>query len=121
MHAIVCIPLGWMWLAEKRTIAHLPEVAVADSESHVGDYRRVQGRPASEPVYWAPRGAGRGGNNYAGAGILVDLDTRRAGAAVRGVDVGGRLPQRHAAHRQRRAARHRRAGASWSCCPTPSA
>lgn len=75
MYAIVCIPLGWMWLAEKRTIAHLPEVAVADSESHVGDYRRVQGTPASQPIYWAPRGTGRGGNNYAGAGILVDLDS----------------------------------------------
>jgi hypothetical protein len=75
MYAIVCIPVGWMRLAEKRTIAHLPEVTVADAGSHVGDYRRVRGRPASEPVYWAPNGAGRGGNNYAGAGILVDLDT----------------------------------------------
>jgi hypothetical protein len=28
---------------------------------------------ASEPVYWAPRGTGRGGNNYAGAGVLVTL------------------------------------------------
>ncbi|WP_396926310.1 hypothetical protein [Mycolicibacterium sp.] len=74
MYGIVCIPLGWMWLAEKRTIAHLPEVTVADARDHVGDYRRVQGTPASEPVYWAPRGTGRGGNNYAGAGILVDLD-----------------------------------------------
>jgi hypothetical protein len=24
-------------------------------------------------VYWAPRGTGRGGNNYSGAGILVNL------------------------------------------------
>ena len=75
MYAIVCIPLGWMWLAEKRTIANLPEVTVADSTSHVGEYRRVQGHVASDPVYWAPRGTGRGGNNYAGAGVLVDLDT----------------------------------------------
>lgn len=74
MYGIVCIPLGWMWLAEKRTIAHLPEVTVADARDRVGDYRRVQGRPASDPVYWAPRGTGRGGNNYAGAGILVALD-----------------------------------------------
>ncbi|GAY15974.1 hypothetical protein [Mycobacterium sp. shizuoka-1] len=72
MYAIVCIPLAWMWIAEKRTIAHLPEATVADI-GHAGEYRRVQGRPASEPVYWAPRGTGRGGNNYAGAGILVDL------------------------------------------------
>ena len=74
MYAIVCIPLGWMWLAERFTIADLPEVSVADVD-HAGEYRRVQGRPASEPVYWAPRGTGRGGNNYAGAGILVDLDS----------------------------------------------
>ncbi|BBX09417.1 hypothetical protein [Mycolicibacterium aichiense] len=74
MYAIVCIPLGWMWIAEKRTIARLPEVTVADARDHVGDYRRVQGTPASPPQYWAPRGTGRGGNNYAGAGILVDLD-----------------------------------------------
>jgi hypothetical protein len=25
-------------------------------------------------VYWAPNGTGRGGNNYAGAGVLVRLD-----------------------------------------------
>jgi hypothetical protein len=24
-------------------------------------------------VYWAPRGTGRGGNNYSGAGVLVEL------------------------------------------------
>jgi hypothetical protein len=24
-------------------------------------------------VYWAPRGTGRGGNNYSGAGVLVQL------------------------------------------------
>jgi hypothetical protein len=24
-------------------------------------------------VYWAPRGTGRGGNNYSGGGVLVDL------------------------------------------------
>jgi hypothetical protein len=36
-------------------------------------YRRLEGEVASEPVYWAPRGTGRGGNNYAGAGVLVQL------------------------------------------------
>jgi hypothetical protein len=36
---------------------------------------RVEGRLASEPVYWAPKGTGRGGNNYAGAGVLVDLSS----------------------------------------------
>jgi hypothetical protein len=24
-------------------------------------------------VYWAPKGTGRGGNNYAGAGVLIAL------------------------------------------------
>lgn len=75
MYAIVCIPLGWMWLAEKRTIARLPELTVSDAQEHTGEYRRVDGRLAGEPVYWAPRGTGRGGNNYAGAGVLVDLDS----------------------------------------------
>jgi hypothetical protein len=28
---------------------------------------------AGDAVYWAPRGTGRGGNNYAGAGVLVQL------------------------------------------------
>lgn len=74
MYAIVCIPLGWMWLAEKRTIAHLPQVTVADTV-HPGEYRRISGRVVGEPVYWAPNGTGRGGNNYAGAGVLVDLDS----------------------------------------------
>lgn len=72
IYAIVCLPLGLMWLKEERTIAALPVVTVADAE-HPGDYRRVQGTLASEAVYWAPRGTGRGGNNYAGAGVLVSL------------------------------------------------
>jgi len=73
MYAIVCIPLGWMWLDEKRTIAKLPEVALSDGQTHVGEYRRVDGRLAGQPAYWAPKGTGRGGNNYAGAGVLVEL------------------------------------------------
>lgn len=63
-----------MWLAEKRTIANLPVVSVADAGTHAGDYRRVAGRIVGDPVYWAPNGTGRGGNNYAGAGVLVALD-----------------------------------------------
>jgi hypothetical protein len=73
IYAILGIPLGWMWLQEKRTIAALPVVTVADSVDAVDKYRRVDGELASEPVYWAPRGTGRGGNNYAGAGVLVGL------------------------------------------------
>ncbi|WP_231995783.1 hypothetical protein [Mycobacterium sp. 852002-51163_SCH5372311] len=72
MYAIVCIPLGVMWFKEKRTIAALPVVTVADTE-HPGDYRRVDGTLASKAAFWAPRGTGRGGNNYAGAGVLVSL------------------------------------------------
>lgn len=70
MYAIVCIPLGVMWLKEQRTIAALPLVTVADTD---GSYRRVEGTVASDPIYWAPHGTGRGGNNYAGAGVLVTL------------------------------------------------
>ncbi|HMZ14238.1 MAG TPA: hypothetical protein PLS04_08920 [Mycobacterium sp.] len=75
MYAIVCIPLAWMRINEQIRINRLPEVTVADADGHVGDYRRVQGRVDGEPVYWAPNGTGRGGNNYAGAGVLIDLDT----------------------------------------------
>lgn len=78
MYAIACIPLGWMWIDQKRTIAALPVATVRDADS-AGQYRRVEGTVASDPVYWAPRGAGRGGNNYAGAGVLVDL---RSGGQV---------------------------------------
>jgi hypothetical protein len=72
VYAIVCIPLGWMWFQEKRTIGALPVVTVDDTES-AGQYRRVQGPLLSDAVYWAPRGTGRGGNNYSGAGVLVEL------------------------------------------------
>lgn len=74
MYAIACIPLGALWLKEQRTIAGLPVATAADAE-HPGEYRRVEGAVAAGPVYWAPRGAGRGGNNYAGAGVLVALAT----------------------------------------------
>jgi hypothetical protein len=72
MYAIACIPLGGLWLKEKRTIAALPIVTVTDA-GHPGDYRRVEGTVASKAFYWAPQRTGRGGNNYAGAGVLVAL------------------------------------------------
>lgn len=72
IYGIVAIPLSVMFWQEKRTIAALPIVTVEDSE-FAGQYRRVEGRLGSEAVYWAPRGTGRGGNNYAGAGVLVGL------------------------------------------------
>jgi hypothetical protein len=71
MYAIVCIPLGIMFWQQDRTIAALPVVTVDDTDN-AGEYRRVKGALASDPVYWAPRGTGRGGNN-SGAGILVEL------------------------------------------------
>jgi hypothetical protein len=73
IYAIVGLPLGWMWFQEKRTIAALPVVTVADSTDAVDQYRRVEGEMSTDPVSGAPRGTGRGGNNYAGAGVLVDL------------------------------------------------
>ncbi|BBX73533.1 hypothetical protein H7H78_16835 [Mycobacterium shinjukuense] len=72
MYAIVCIPLVAMWLNDQRTIAGLPVVIVADA-ANPGQYRRVEGTVVSNPVYWAPGGTGRGGNNHAGAGVLVAL------------------------------------------------
>lgn len=73
MYAIVCIPLGWMFWQQHRAVAALPVVTVDDAAGHVGEYRRVAGTLGSEAVYWAPHGTGRGGNNYAGAGVLVEL------------------------------------------------
>jgi hypothetical protein len=74
-YAIVTIPMAVMFWQDDRRVAALPVLAVADAEDHVGQMFRVEGRLASEPVYWAPRGTGRGGNNYAGAGVLVDLSS----------------------------------------------
>lgn len=45
-----------MWFQEKRTIAALPVVTVDDTQN-AGEYRRIQGG---------------GGNNYSGAGVLVE-------------------------------------------------
>ncbi len=79
IYAVVGIPLGWMWFQEKRAIAALPVVTADDNDSS-GQYRRVEGTLSSEAVYWAPRGTGRGGNNYSGAGVLVTL--RSGGEAL---------------------------------------
>jgi hypothetical protein len=72
-YAIVCIPLAVMFWQDDRRIAALPVVTVADAKSHVGQMFRLEGQLASDPVYWAPNGTGRGGNNFAGAGVLVDV------------------------------------------------
>lgn len=73
VYAIVGIPLGWMAWQEHRTIERLP-VATAEALQHPGQYYRVEGELVGDPVFWAPKGTGRGGNNYAGAGVLVALD-----------------------------------------------
>jgi hypothetical protein len=49
-----------------------PSYTVDDTDK-AGEYRRVKGALASDPVYRAPRGTGRGGINYSCAGILVEL------------------------------------------------
>lgn len=74
IYAIGAIPIAYMWWDELRTIDKLPEVT-ADDWDRTDEYFRVQGTLADEPVWWAPRGTGRGGNNYSGAGVLVDLET----------------------------------------------
>ncbi|KUI14096.1 hypothetical protein AU193_08720 [Mycobacterium sp. GA-1285] len=73
VYAIVGLPLAYMWWGQLRTIDKLPVVTVADGLDAVGQYRRVDGAVASDPVYWAPRGTGRGGNNFSGAGVRVGL------------------------------------------------
>jgi hypothetical protein len=47
---------------DHRRIGALAAVTVADAEGHAGQHFRVVGRLASDPVFWAPRGIGRGGN-----------------------------------------------------------
>ena len=61
--------LGWE-IAWKPVLMLM--VTVEDTDD-AGEYFRVDGAVASEAVFWAPRGTGRGGNNYSGAGILVEL------------------------------------------------
>ncbi|MCX2714556.1 hypothetical protein [Mycolicibacterium sp. J2] len=70
-YAITCIPLAVMFWQDARRVAAWPVVAVGD---RAGTQVRVEGELTSDPVYWAPDGTGRGGNNYAGAGVLVRLD-----------------------------------------------
>jgi len=72
-YAVVCIPIAIMFWQDHRRIAALPVVTAADAEGHAGQYFRIEGPIASGPVYWAPKGTGRGGNNYAGAGVLIEL------------------------------------------------
>ena len=72
-YAIVSIPMGIMFWQDARRVAALPVVTVADAEDPAGQMVRVEGPLESEPVFWAPEGTGRGGDNYAGAGVLVEL------------------------------------------------
>lgn len=71
IYAIGAIPIAYMWWDELRTIDKLPVVSVADAE--VDDYYRVEGQLDGDPVWWPDGGYGRGGDNFSGAGVLVDL------------------------------------------------
>lgn len=67
--------VGYLWWQELRTIDNLPlAVSTFEEKSESGTFVRVEGTIVGEPVYWAPRGTGRGGNNYSGAGAIVRLD-----------------------------------------------
>lgn len=73
IYAVGVIPIAYMWWDELRTIDKLPVVTVTDAE--VDDYYRVEGRIDGDPVWWPNGGYGRGGNNFSGAGVLVDLES----------------------------------------------
>lgn len=73
MHLIVFAPIGVMFWAEQRAWNALPLVTSADIGA-ADAYRRVAGRVVGAPVLWTVDGGGRGGNNYAGAGLLLTLD-----------------------------------------------
>ncbi|WIM89949.1 hypothetical protein PT015_11290 [Candidatus Mycobacterium wuenschmannii] len=71
-YAVVCIPLAVMFAQDAHRVAGWPEVTAGATP---GQLVRVRGSIAQRPVYWAPHGTGRGGNNYAGAGVVLDLPT----------------------------------------------
>lgn len=73
MHAIVFVPIGIMFWNEQRGLDALPPVTVEDA-GRDGVFKRVNGRINGEPMLWTIDGGGRGGNNYAGGGLLVQLD-----------------------------------------------
>ena len=75
IYAFSALPVGYMWWNELRTIDKLPVVTAADGNDHVGEYFRLEGDVAGDPVWWAAHGTGRGGNNFSGAGVLVNLET----------------------------------------------
>ena len=75
IYAFSAVPVAYMWWDELRTIDKLPVVTAADGHDHVGEYVRVEGELAGDPVWWAQRGTGRGGNNFSGAGVLVNLES----------------------------------------------
>lgn len=74
IYAIGGIPIAYMWWDELRTIDKLPVVTAEDAAS-TDEFFRVEGQLDGEPVWWAQSGGGRGGDNYSGAGVLVDLET----------------------------------------------
>lgn len=74
IYGIGGIPIGVMAWQEVRTIKGLPLASRTLSPDRVGEFVRVVGEVRGDSVFWAPRGTGRGGDNYAGAARLVALD-----------------------------------------------
>ncbi|WIM89950.1 hypothetical protein PT015_11295 [Candidatus Mycobacterium wuenschmannii] len=75
IYAIGGIPIGYMWWDELRKIDRLPVLTAADAVDHDGQYFRIRGTLSGKPVWWPHGGGGRGGDNYSGAGVLVNLET----------------------------------------------
>ena len=74
VYGILGATLGTMAWQEHRTIAALPVASTATAADAVGTYVRVEGAVRGRSVFWAPRGTGRGGNNYSGAARLISLE-----------------------------------------------
>ena len=71
IYGFAAAALGVPFYDLHRKIENLP-VAALDAQE--GTFVKVVGTVVNEPQYWAPRGGGRGGNNYSGAGVVVELD-----------------------------------------------
>ncbi|WP_292980328.1 hypothetical protein [Mycobacterium sp.] len=74
IYAIGGIPIAYMWWDELRTIDRLPVLTADDGTGHDGQYFRLRGTLAGQPVWWPRGGGGRGGTNFSGAGVLVQLE-----------------------------------------------
>lgn len=73
-HAIVFLPIGYWYWKQQRDIRNAMPVKAGD-RGETGLCLKVEGPIIGEPQFWAPQGTGRGGNNYAGGGVLVRLES----------------------------------------------